>query len=76
MADTLRSERRAERHVGSTPSNSTNFDMKGKYTQRRIKAQKGSSCAMCKPWKHGWSDKKTINDVRKAVDAEEQVKEI
>lgn len=50
--------------------------MKGKYTKKRYKAQKGSSCAMCKPWKHGWEDKKTVREIKKAIEAEEQIKEI
>jgi hypothetical protein len=50
--------------------------MKTKQTQRRIKAQKRSSCAMCKPWKKGWEDKKTISQLRKAQDAESQLKDL
>lgn len=48
--------------------------MKTKTTQRRIKAPKGSSCAMCKPWKRGWTGKRTVGEVKKAQDAEEQLR--
>jgi len=50
--------------------------MKSKLTQKRIKAQKRSSCAMCKPWKRGWQDKKTVKDVKKAEDADQQIKDL
>lgn len=49
--------------------------MKSKLTKRRFKAQKGSSCAMCKPYKHGWKDKKTIRDIRIAIAHEDQLKQ-
>jgi len=49
--------------------------MNTKVTQRRIKASKGSSCAMCKPWKHGWMGKRTVGEVRKAQDADQQLRE-
>jgi hypothetical protein len=49
--------------------------MKTKTTQRRIKAPKRSSCAMCKPWKKGWEDKHTIGEKRKAQDADQQLRE-
>jgi hypothetical protein len=49
--------------------------MKTKLTQRRIKARKSSSCAMCKPWKQGWADKKTVGDIRHAQRAEQQLRE-
>ena len=43
--------------------------MKTKTTQRRIKAQKRSSCGMCKPWKRGWAGK------RQAQAADQQLRE-
>ena len=49
--------------------------MKTKMTQRRFKANKGSGCAMCKPYKHGWEGKRTVNEQRKAVDADQQLRE-
>ncbi len=30
---------------------------------------------MCKPWKHGWEQKRTISEVRKAQDADQQLRE-
>jgi len=36
--------------------------MKSKFTQRRYRAPKRSSCAMCKPQQRGWADKKTPGD--------------
>ena len=50
--------------------------MKSKTTQRRFKAQKRSSCPMCKPYKRGWEGKRTIGEVRRAVDADQQLREI
>lgn len=38
--------------------------VKTKLSQRRIKARKSSACGLCKPWKQGWSDKKTARDIR------------
>ncbi len=49
--------------------------MKSNQTKRRFKAQKRSSCAMCKPYKRGWEDKKDINRLRAAQDHEQQLKE-
>jgi hypothetical protein len=49
--------------------------VKTKLTQRRIKARKLSACAMCKPWKQGWADKKTVRDIRHAQRAEQQLHE-
>jgi hypothetical protein len=46
--------------------------MKSKFTQRRYRAPKRSSCAMCKPQKQGWADKKTFADVRQAVAHEQE----
>jgi hypothetical protein len=34
-----------------------------------------SACAMCKPWKQGWADKKTVRDSRHAQRAEQQLSE-
>ena len=31
---------------------------------------------MCKPWKRGWAGKRTINEVRKAQDADQQLQEL
>jgi hypothetical protein len=36
--------------------------VKTNLTQRRIKARKASACGLCKPWKQGWADKKTVRD--------------
>jgi len=47
--------------------------MKGKLTKRRFKARKGSSCALCKPYKHKGEDKKNIRDLRQAVKHEEEM---
>ncbi len=49
--------------------------MKTKLTQRRIKAHKASACGLCKPWKQGWSDKKTVRDIRHAQRAGQQLRE-
>ena len=49
--------------------------MKSKYTQKRYRAQKSSSCAMCKPEKRNWADKKTVRDLKKGVDMEQQIKD-
>lgn len=40
--------------------------MKTNLTKRRFRAQKRSACAMCKPHKRGWEDKKTFADLRSA----------
>ena len=50
--------------------------MKSKHTQKRYKAQKKSSCPMCKPWKKGWEDKKVIREIKKGISMDEQLKEI
>ena len=50
--------------------------MKTKLEQARIKAQKKSSCGMCKPWKRGWEDKKTVRDVKQAQRDTEQLKDL
>jgi hypothetical protein len=44
--------------------------------QRRVKAQKSSACGLCKPWKKGGEDKKTVDQLRKAQDADQQLKEV
>lgn len=31
---------------------------------------------MCKPWKRGWQQKRTHREVKKAVDADQQLKEL
>jgi hypothetical protein len=49
--------------------------MKSKFTQRRYRAPKRSSCAMCKPQKRGWADKKTSGDLRRAIGQEQQIRE-
>jgi len=47
--------------------------MKTKLTQRRVKARKASACGLCKPWKQGWADKKTVRDIRHAQSAGQQL---
>jgi hypothetical protein len=49
--------------------------MKSSLTKRRYKAQKRSACAMCKPHKRGWEDKKTVRDLRAAIEHEQELKE-
>jgi hypothetical protein len=49
--------------------------MKSKFTQRRYRAPKRSSCAMFKPQQRGWSDKKTPGDWRRAIEQEQQIRE-
>jgi hypothetical protein len=50
--------------------------VKTKLTQRRIKARKASACGLCKPWKQGWADKKTVRDIRHAQRAQQQFGEV
>jgi len=50
--------------------------VKSKTTQRRIKAPKRSACGACKPWKKGGQGKRTHREVKKAVDADQQLKEL
>src|ERR1017187_9590760 len=50
--------------------------MKTNLTQRRIKARKAFACGLCKPWKQGWADKKTVRDIRHAQRAQQQLAEI
>jgi len=49
--------------------------MNGILAKARYKASKGSSCALCKPNKHGWEDKKTHRDVRLAIKHEQELRE-
>jgi hypothetical protein len=49
--------------------------MKSKFIQRRYRAPKRSSCAMCKPQQRGWADKKTPGDLRRAIGQEQQIRE-
>jgi hypothetical protein len=49
--------------------------LKTNLTQRRIKARKSSACGLCKPWKQGWADKKTVRDIRHAQRAQQQFRE-
>ena len=49
--------------------------MKSNFIKRRYKSQKRSSCAMCKPYKRGWQDKKTIRDLRVAGEHEQELKD-
>jgi len=49
--------------------------MKSKFTQRRYRAPKRSACAMCKPQKRGWADKKTVTDLRRAIGQQQQIHE-
>jgi len=50
--------------------------MKTKLTQRRIKAEKNSSCGLCKPWKRGSAGKRPVRDQRSAVGADQALKEL
>lgn len=50
--------------------------MKTKVTQRRFKVKKGSGCAMCKLWKHGWEGKRTVSELRRLIGVEEQLRVI
>jgi len=50
--------------------------MKSKFTQRRYRAPKRSACGLCKPQKRGWDDKKTFNDLRRAIAQEQQIREL
>jgi hypothetical protein len=49
--------------------------MKSKFTQRRYRAPKHSSCALCKPQQRGWADKKTPGDLRRAIAQEQQIRD-
>lgn len=50
--------------------------MKCTLRQARIRVPKASACALCKPQKRGWLDKKTFRDVRLAVRDEQQLREL
>lgn len=50
--------------------------MKSILRQARFRAPKASTCAMCKPQKRGWMDKKTMRDVLMAVRDEQQLREL
>jgi hypothetical protein len=50
--------------------------MKSTLRQARFRAPKSSACALCKPQKRGWLDKKTLRDVRLAVRDEQQLREL
>jgi hypothetical protein len=62
-------------NVSWIPVSEITIAMKGNVTKRRYKAQKRSACAMCKPYKRGWEDKKTARDLRAAIQHEQQLKE-
>jgi hypothetical protein len=49
--------------------------VKSNFTKRRYKAQKSSACAMCKPYKRGWEDKKNVRDLRVAIQHEQELKD-
>ena len=49
--------------------------MKGDLTKRRFKAQKSSACGLCKPWKRGGDDKKTVRDLRVAAKHQLEIEE-
>jgi hypothetical protein len=66
LQQTARGQKRTAR---SQPRHSGNR-MKTNLTQRRIKAHKASACGLCKPWKQGWADKKTVRDIRHAQRAQ------
>lgn len=50
--------------------------MKSNFMKRRYRAQKSSACAMCKPHKRGWEDKKTMGDLRVAVRHEQEIRDV
>jgi len=49
--------------------------MKTNLTKRRFKAQKKSLCALCKPHKRGWDDRKTAGELRIAVKHAHELRE-
>jgi hypothetical protein len=71
----LKNARRQKGTSRGLPRHSGN-SMKTNLTQRRIKARKASACGLCKPWKQGWADKKTVRDLRHAQRAQQQLSEI
>jgi hypothetical protein len=72
IRETARRQERAPRREPHHPRKS----MKTKLTQRRIKARKASACGLCKPWKQGGADKKTVRDIRHAQRAQQQFREV
>ncbi len=48
--------------------------MKTNLVKRRIKATKRSSCALCKPHKRGWDDKKP-GELRTAVKHSQELRD-
>jgi hypothetical protein len=65
-----------EKRAARGQSHHSGKSMKTNLTQRRIKARKLSACGLCKPWKQGWADKKTVRDIRHAQRAQRQLAEI
>jgi hypothetical protein len=53
----------------------TRDDLKANLMKRRIKAPKRSSCALCKPHKRGWNDKKNPGELRIAVKHSQELRE-
>lgn len=49
--------------------------MKSNLRKARFKANKSSSCTMCKPYKNGWEDKKNMQQIKQAVSHDFQLKE-
>jgi hypothetical protein len=49
--------------------------MKTNLTKRRYKGQKRSACGLCKPYKRGWEDKKTVRDLRIATKHQQEIEE-
>jgi hypothetical protein len=49
--------------------------VKTNLVKRRFKAPKRSSCALCKPHKRGWDDKKTPGEMRTAVKQAQELRE-
>lgn len=49
--------------------------MKTNLAKRRFKAPKRRSCALCKPHKRGWDDKKTAGELRTAVKHAQELRE-
>jgi len=47
--------------------------MKTNLTKRRYKAQKKSACGLCKAYKQGWADKKSVRDLRVALKHDAEV---
>jgi plasmid stabilization system protein ParE len=54
---------------------SDSASMKTNLVKRRIKAPKRSSCALCKPHKRGWEDKKNPGELRTAVKHSQELRE-